>query len=88
VERDNGPERRSRLFTVRLWSEAVGEHVERRGSVRTVDSGAFRHFREWSELMSVLAEQLDECRPKRSSSYDEVLPNASTTPRKLSKEDS
>jgi hypothetical protein len=60
---DDDVDRSSRLFTVRLWSERVGGGVERRGSVRAVDSGAFRNFREWPALTSFLAEQLDEHRP-------------------------
>jgi hypothetical protein len=55
-------DRGSRLFTVRLWSERVGDEVERRGSVRAVDSGAFRNFREWPDLTSFLDEQLEEQR--------------------------
>jgi hypothetical protein len=34
--------------------------VDRRGSVRDAESGAFRSFREWSDLTSFLAEQLNE----------------------------
>ena len=34
--------------------------MERRGSVRAVDSGAFRNFREWPDLTTFLIEQLDE----------------------------
>jgi hypothetical protein len=57
---DDEKDHSSRLFTVRLWSERVGDEVERRGNVRAVDSGAFRNFREWPDLTSFLAEQLDE----------------------------
>jgi len=60
---DDESDRGSRLFTVRLWSERVGDGVELRGWVRAVDSGAFRNFREWPDLTSFLAEQLDEHRP-------------------------
>ena len=60
---DDEGDRGARLFTVRLWSERVGDGVERRGNVRAVDSGAFRNFREWPDLTSFLAEQLDEHRP-------------------------
>ncbi len=54
------PQRRSRLFTVRIWTEAVGGGLEHRGSARDVESGAFRSFREWSELTSFLAARMDE----------------------------
>ena len=33
--------------------------------MRAVDSGAFRNFREWPDLTSFLAEQLDETPPTR-----------------------
>jgi hypothetical protein len=57
---DDAANPRSRLFTVRIWSEPVGVGVDRRGSVRDAESGAFRSFREWSDLTSFLAEQLNE----------------------------
>lgn len=59
---DAAAARNGRLFTVRLWSERVGDGTERRGSVRAVDSGAFRNFREWPDLTSFLIEQLEEDR--------------------------
>jgi len=62
---DDAADRGSWLFTVRLWREGVGDGTERRGSVRAVDSGAFRNFREWSDLNSFLTDQLDEHRSKR-----------------------
>jgi hypothetical protein len=49
-----------RVFTVRIWAERVGARVEHRGSVRAVGGGAFRNFREWSDLTSFLAQQLEE----------------------------
>ncbi len=52
-----------RSFTVRIWSERVGTSVERRGSVRAVRTGAFRNFREWSDLTSFLAQHLEEDGP-------------------------
>ena len=58
-EDDRGP----RLFTVRIWSERVGGGVEHRGSVRAVKTGAFRNFREWSDLTSFLAQNLGEDGP-------------------------
>lgn len=56
------PARPTRLFTVRVWSEAVEEGTEPRGSVRDVESGAFRSFRRWSDLTSFLAAQLEDGR--------------------------
>lgn len=52
--------RRSRLFTVRIWTEAVEKGTEHRGSVRDVVSGAHRSFRQWPDLTSFLADQLEE----------------------------
>lgn len=52
----------SRLFTVRIWAEPVGDRSEHRGTVRDVASGAHRSFREWSQLTSFLADRLDEHR--------------------------
>lgn len=49
-----------RTFTVRMWSENVGEGVEHRGRVHDVSTGAFRRFRGWSELNEFLAERLGE----------------------------
>ena len=51
--------RRSRLFTVRIWSEGGASEPERRGSVHDVASGAFRSFRQWSDLTAFLAERVD-----------------------------
>lgn len=53
---------RSRLFTVRIWTEAVEGDGEHRGTVRDVASGAYRNFQRWSDLASFLAEQLQEDR--------------------------
>ncbi len=52
----------SRLFTVRIWAEPVGDGSEHRGTVRDVARGAHRSFREWWQLTSFLADQLDEPR--------------------------
>lgn len=41
----------SHLFTVRLWSEDLGDdQVEWRGQVTHVLSGEAHYFREWQEL--------------------------------------
>jgi hypothetical protein len=69
MERDDGAadrrergaaRRRSCLFTVRLWKQAVAGGAEYRGSVREVVSGAGRNFRDWSELAAFMMAQLDE----------------------------
>ncbi len=57
---DHDAARRIRLFTVRIWAEPVGEDWERRGSARDVLSGACCSFREWSDLTSFLAAQVDD----------------------------
>lgn len=53
---------RSQIFTVRVWPEDTANGVEHRGIVRAVD-GAFHGFREWSELIRFLTEQLEGARP-------------------------
>jgi hypothetical protein len=48
-----------RLFTLRFWSEALGEgQTEWRGQVQHVTSGETRYFREWSKLVAFLQESL------------------------------
>lgn len=43
------------LFTVRLWTESLGEnHVEWRGQARHVLSGRVHTFREWPALIAFL----------------------------------
>jgi hypothetical protein len=54
--------RGSRLFTLRIWTETVGQGTEHRGSVRDVATGAHRSFRQWSDLTSFLVEQVQEGR--------------------------
>lgn len=51
---------RSRLFTVRLWTEEAAGGIEYRGSVRDVTAGAYRDFREWAELTAFMVEQTEE----------------------------
>jgi hypothetical protein len=51
---------RSYLFAVRLWQEEVAGGSECRGSVREVTSGAFRNFRDWSELTAFMLGRVDE----------------------------
>jgi hypothetical protein len=55
------PLQRSHLFTIRLWTEPVGDgHVERRGQVRYVLSGERCSFRDWSTLARYLEAKLQE----------------------------
>jgi hypothetical protein len=52
---------RSHLFTIRLWTESLGDgQVERRGRVYYVLSGERRSFRDWSTLVSYLEAKLQE----------------------------
>jgi hypothetical protein len=55
-----GAKRRSSLFAVRLWKEEVAGGWEYRGSVRDVVSGAFRGFRDWSDLAAFMVERVEE----------------------------
>jgi hypothetical protein len=57
--------RQTHVFTVRIWTEAVADGSESRGSVRDVASGAFRNFREWSDLTAFLKAQVED-EPARS----------------------
>jgi hypothetical protein len=51
----------SHLFTIRLWTEQIGDgQVERRGRVQYVLSGERQHFRDWSTLVSYLEAKLQE----------------------------
>ena len=50
----------SRLFTVRLWKEEVAGGSEFRGSARDVVSGAFRGFRNWSDLAAFMIERMQD----------------------------
>jgi hypothetical protein len=48
-------QRRSHLFTVRLWAEDIGEdQAEWRGKVQHVISGDTRYFRDWNNLIALL----------------------------------
>jgi hypothetical protein len=51
---------RSHLFAVRLWKEDGAGISEYRGSVRDVVSGAFRGFRDWSDLATFMVERIEE----------------------------
>jgi hypothetical protein len=49
----------ARLFAVRLWKEELAGGSEYRGSVREVTSGAFRGFRDWSDLVAFMVAHLE-----------------------------
>lgn len=51
---------RTHLFALRLWKVEVPGGSEYRGSVRDVASGAWRHFRDWSDVQAFVIEQVDE----------------------------
>jgi hypothetical protein len=54
-------ERRSELFTVRLWQENLGDNqVEWRGKVQHVQGGEAFYFCEWSMLITALLKMLSE----------------------------
>jgi hypothetical protein len=54
---------RSYLFTVRLWKEEAANGSEYRGSVRDTLSGAYRGFRDWSDLAAFMIERAEEDEP-------------------------
>ncbi len=59
MERDR--ERRSELFTVRLWQEELGDNqFEWRGKVQHVQKGEAFYFREWSMLIAALLKMLQK----------------------------
>ena len=54
-------ERRSELFTVRLWREELGDNqAEWRGKVQHVQKGEAFYFRGWSMLIAALRKMLQE----------------------------
>ncbi len=58
--RDRERRPRSQLFTVRLWKEEMAGGSEHRGTARDLTSGAFRNFRDWSELVAFMIARLEE----------------------------
>lgn len=70
-----------RLFTVRLWREEVAGGPEYRGSVRDI-SGAFRNFRDWSDLTAFMIARLEEdenARAGRTESQSVTADKGETT---------
>ena len=63
VNSDTAPslrlQHRSRLFTVRVWVEDLGDgRGEWRGKLQCVATGETRYFREWPALLVFLSEML------------------------------
>ena len=55
------PRAASHLFTVRLWSEDLGDdQVEWRGQVTHVLSGEAHYFRKWQELDAHLLAMVEQ----------------------------
>ena len=59
----------ARVFAVRLWKEELGGGSEYRGSVRDVTTGAFRGFRDWSDLVAFMVARIEE-RPRAEEVRD------------------
>jgi hypothetical protein len=63
----NDPLQCSHLFTIRLWTEVLGEgQVEWRGRVQYVLSGERRFFHDWSTLERYLEAKLQELDERKS----------------------
>ena len=50
----------ARLFAVRLWTEVGTDGWEHRGSAKDVVTGAYRGFKDWSDLTEFMTGQLEE----------------------------
>jgi hypothetical protein len=57
------------LFAVRLWKEELCGGSEYRGIVRDVTSGAFRSFRDWSDLVAFMVARIEQ-RPRAEEVRD------------------
>lgn len=67
MERERS-QRRSDLFTVRLWQEELGiGQTEVRGKVQHVSSGEARYFRDWPTLIAFLQALLSAPRSRSQS---------------------
>ncbi len=51
--------RSGHVFVVRLWKEELASDSDYRGTVRDVMTGAFRGFRDWSDLVAFLVAGLE-----------------------------
>jgi hypothetical protein len=62
------PSLTSHLFTVRIWREELGDgRIEWRGKVQHALSGEARYFREWTELIAFVREQVGDTRQSDES---------------------
>ena len=60
-DRPEAADLRAHLFTVRLWSEVLGDgRTEWRGQIQHVTNREKCYFREWSTLVSFLERKLSE----------------------------
>ena len=51
----------AQLFMLRIWREDLGEgRFEWRGKVQHVTSGEVRYFRDWSGLVAMVQEMLND----------------------------
>lgn len=62
----------ARLFAVRLWKEELAGGSEYRGSVRDVTTGAFRAFRDWSDLVAFMVARFERHESVRDTRAEEV----------------
>ena len=61
INQETEQHQRSHLFTVRIWSEILGDgQTEWRGQVKVVTSGETLYFREWPSLITFLERTLTE----------------------------
>ena len=80
TKRDQDRCRRSHLFTVRLWSEAMGDgRAEWRGQVRYVPSGETCYFRDWSTLVALFLDMVSGDGDGESDGVG-VIPSSAQTP--------
>ena len=65
-------EKRSQLFTLRVWSEETSEgHTEWRGRIQHVVGGETRYFHDWEAMMAFLLETLEIPRANDSNTWGE-----------------
>ena len=69
ISDDEVATRATQVFAVRLWKEELGGGSEYRGSVRDVTTGAFRNFRDWSDLVAFMVARIEE-RPRAKEVRD------------------
>jgi hypothetical protein len=59
-QKGQAPKPATRFFAVRLWKEELAGGSGYRGSVRDVVTGAFRGFRDWSDLVAFMVARIEE----------------------------